>query len=241
MTLSFIIPTLNEEKTLERMLLSLRRLTTVPYEIIVSDGGSSDGTLAIARRLADKVVEWRGPGRQNIAMGRNAGARATRGELLVFMDADVFIFDMDVFFSRVLDRFGHDATLAGLIPRLEVLRSKRTPTDAFWTAFFNGFNWLMNNLVQSPVAPGELQIMPAPAFNAAGGYDERIVQCEDMDMFMRLAKIGKTRFDSSLVAFHTGRRAHTIGWLRLIMLWTMNGTMVKFFNRSISREWKVVR
>ncbi len=223
------------------MLLSLRTLTTLSYEIIVSDGGSTDGTLAIAHRLADKVVEWKQPTRQNIAMGRNGGARVAAGDIFVFMDADVFIPDMNTFFAHALQRFERDHRLAGLIPRLEVLPAERTLADTFWMGYFNLFNRVMNNLLHSPTGGGEFQMMPQWAFKAIGGYNERIVQCEDMDMLMRLARIGKTRLDPALVVYHTGRRAHKVGWLHLVALWTVNGTMVKFFRRSVSSEWKVIR
>jgi len=241
MKISFIIPTLNEGKTLERVLLSLRKFDAVPYEIIVSDGGSTDDTISIARRFADKVIEWKEPTRQNIAMGRNAGAREASGDLFVFIDADVFILNMDEFFSYVLKRFERDPKISGLIPRLKVLESERTTADAIVMEFFNVFNFVMNNILHSPAAPGELQMIPAPAFRKIGGYNERIVALEDMDMFMRLAHIGKTRLDPKLVVFHTGRRAHKVGWLRLWWQWFSNGVMVKFFNRSVSKEWKVVR
>jgi len=241
MTFSFIVPTLNEGSVLERVLHSLRECTAVPYEIVVSDGGSTDETLTIAHRIADKVIEWKEPARQNIAMGRNAGAQHASGDILVFIDADVFIPDINQFFLHVRGRFECDPHLTGLIPRLEVLPENRTITDTVFAAFFNLFNLVMNNVLKSPTAPGELQVIPADVFKKLGGYDERIVQCEDMDMFMRLGRIGKTRLDPKLLVFHTGRRAHKIGWLRLVFQWTMNGMMVKFYNRSVSKEWKVIR
>ena len=241
MKISFIIPTLNEGKTLERVLQSLRELKTIPYEIIVSDGGSTDETVAVAKRFADKVVEWQKPTRQNIAMGRNAGAQEASGDLFVFIDADVFILNMDEFFAHVLTRFERDAKLMGLIPRLEVLESERTFTDAWVMGFFNIFNRVMNNVIHSPAAPGELQMIPAHVFKKVSGYDEHIVALEDMDMFMRLGRIGKTRLDPSIVVYHTGRRAHKVGWPRLWWEWFSNATMVKFFNRSVSKEWKVIR
>ncbi len=241
MKLSFIVPTLNEGKIIERMLLALQMLKAIQYEIIVSDGGSTDDTLAVARRLADQVVEWNEPRRQNIAMGRNAGARAASGDLLIFIDADVFVPDMDRFFVQVLARFQNDPRLVGLIPRLEVLKSDRTVADAFWMGSFNIFNRVMNNILHSPAAPGEFQMIPASAFKKVGGYDEKIIALEDMNMFMRLARIGKTRLDPALVVYHTGRRAHKVGWLKLWWQWTSNGFMVKFFNRSVSEEWRVIR
>lgn len=241
MKISFIIPVLNEEKILESSITSLRAFTALPSEVIVSDGGSTDRTVEIARRLADTVVEWKEPRRQNIAMGRNAGARVATGDLFVFVDADVFVPDMNAFFTKATARFEANSKLAGLIPRLEVLESKRTYADAFWMGFFNIFNRFMNNVLRSPTAPGEFQMIPVWAFKAVGGYNEKIVALEDMDMFMRLRRIGKTRLDPKLTVYHTGRRAHKVGWLHLWWQWTSNAFMVKFFSRSVSKEWIVVR
>ncbi|MDX1531419.1 MAG: glycosyltransferase, partial [Rhodothermales bacterium] len=88
---SVVIPTLDEEKRLGALLAAftpgLRR--RFGLEVVVTDGGSTDGTLAIAERLADRVVVHGGAGRQTIAAGRNAGAQAARGDLLLFFNADV--------------------------------------------------------------------------------------------------------------------------------------------------------
>lgn len=241
MKISFIIPTLNEATVLEHMLTSLRSFSAFRYEIIVSDGGSTDSTVSIARRFADTVVVWDKPGRQNIAMGRNAGARVATGDLFVFIDADVFIPDSNHFFELAVACFAQDSRLAGLIPRLHVLPHNRTVPDFLWLGFFNIFNWCMNNILHSPAAPGEFQMIPAAFFKRVGGYDEHIVALEDMDIFMRLAKVGKTRLDWSLLVYHTGRRAHKVGWGRLWWQWTVNAISVKFFRRSVSKEWTVVR
>lgn len=82
---SVVIPTLNEESELEACLASVRAARRPgAVEAVVADGGSSDGTLALARRLADKALEApRGRGTQ-----LNAGARASRGASLLFLHAD---------------------------------------------------------------------------------------------------------------------------------------------------------
>jgi rSAM/selenodomain-associated transferase 2/rSAM/selenodomain-associated transferase 1 len=80
--ISIIIPALNEAGTIERTLESL--VNQGCGEIIVSDGGSSDGTLAAARSFGAVVMEVSG-GR---AAQQNAGAVAARGELLFFLHAD---------------------------------------------------------------------------------------------------------------------------------------------------------
>ena len=80
--ISVIIPTLNEEGHIGEL---LRQLEQVPdLEVIVSDGGSRDRTLAICRSLGIKTVSGpAGRGRQ-----LNAGARAATGDILFFLHAD---------------------------------------------------------------------------------------------------------------------------------------------------------
>ena len=82
MTISIIIPALNEAESIARV------LGEMPWgriaECIVVDNGSSDGTAAIARAAGARVIESpRGYG-----SACNAGARAAVGEILVFMDGD---------------------------------------------------------------------------------------------------------------------------------------------------------
>jgi len=241
MKLSFIIPTLNEISVIEPMLTSLRTLTVADYEIIVSDGGSKDGTLEVARRLATKVVENTSGKRQNIAIGRNEGARIAEGEFFVFMDADVFIPDMDAFFARALGYFQTHPECSGYVVYLQVLKKYRTFADAFFHGMYNRWLYVMNNILHSPLSQGEFQMMPARYFKQVGGYNEAITASEDMELFMKLAKVGSLHIDPKLSACHTGRRAHKIGWLKMLSMWTMNGIMVKFFHRSVSKEWTVIR
>ncbi len=80
--LSVIVPTLDEAEALPAALAAARQPGVT--EIIVVDGGSRDGTLALARTLADRVLETaRGRARQ-----MNAGAAVARGDVLLFLHAD---------------------------------------------------------------------------------------------------------------------------------------------------------
>ncbi len=99
----------------------------------------------------------------------------------------------------------------------------------------------MNNVFHAGLAPGELQIVRASAFRKIGGYDARIAASEDYEFFTRLAKVGKTKYDPRLLVTHTGRRAHTVGWPRLLSSWIMNAWSVRFRKKSVSEEWEEVR
>ena len=81
MRLAVIVPTFDEEESLGRV---LPRLAEIGDELVVSDGGSADGTVELARRLGARVVEGdRGRGPQ-----LNRGAAACRAEILLFLHAD---------------------------------------------------------------------------------------------------------------------------------------------------------
>jgi rSAM/selenodomain-associated transferase 2 len=83
--ISFIIPTWNESEALGSLLTQLSR-EHPQAEIIVADGGSTDGTPDVARRLGARVISCERPSR-----GRqlNTGARAAGGRVLCFLHADV--------------------------------------------------------------------------------------------------------------------------------------------------------
>lgn len=81
--ISVIIPTFNEESSLEGLLTELRQQAP-GTEVIVADGSSTDATVALAARHARVVVSERRRGRQ-----LNLAARVARGEILCFLHADV--------------------------------------------------------------------------------------------------------------------------------------------------------
>jgi rSAM/selenodomain-associated transferase 2 len=83
MKISVIIPTLNEEKHLARLISSIKKQAG-DFEIIVADGGSTDRTVKIAQSNDATVVKSRA-GR---AVQMNAGAKCARGDALLFLHAD---------------------------------------------------------------------------------------------------------------------------------------------------------
>jgi rSAM/selenodomain-associated transferase 2 len=80
---SIIVPVLNEAELIAAFLRKLRSLGA-NVEVIVADGGSSDGTWSLAEPLADRVIA----ARRGRALQMNAGAEIARGEVLWFLHAD---------------------------------------------------------------------------------------------------------------------------------------------------------
>ena len=82
--ISIVVPTLNEAEGITAVLAGLAPLRARGHEVIVVDGGSSDGTPALARGAADRVVS----APRGRASQMNAGAALARGEVLIFLHAD---------------------------------------------------------------------------------------------------------------------------------------------------------
>jgi glycosyltransferase involved in cell wall biosynthesis len=86
MKISVAIPVLNEEGTLVGLLDSLLAQTVAPDEIVIADGGSTDGTVALARAYEDRGVLLLEIGPAYPGRGRNAAIRAARHEWLALID-----------------------------------------------------------------------------------------------------------------------------------------------------------
>jgi rSAM/selenodomain-associated transferase 2 len=122
-SISIIIPTLNEAAGIAQALQRLQPLRARGHEVIVVDGGSRDGTPALAQPLADRVLHApRGRARQ-----MNAGAHAARGEVVLFLhadtrlpeDADRLVLDV---MRRAQRRWGRfDVAIEGSHPLLRVI------------------------------------------------------------------------------------------------------------------------
>jgi rSAM/selenodomain-associated transferase 2 len=84
---SIIVPVLNEAAAIEAALAPLQPARRAGAEIVVVDGGSLDGTAALAAPLADRVLA----SARGRAVQMNAGARASRGATLLFLHADTVL------------------------------------------------------------------------------------------------------------------------------------------------------
>src|SRR3989339_1775373 len=89
---SIIIPTLNEEVCLPKLLNDLHKQSFKSFEVIVVDGLSQDQTQAIAKtylkQLDLQLFSNKSPG---VSPQRNLGAKKSKGQYLIFFDADVQI------------------------------------------------------------------------------------------------------------------------------------------------------
>jgi len=184
--MTVIIPALNEEHYLPQLLRGLAQQTHPDFSVVVVDGGSRDQTVPAASAFAERlpglkviVSPQRGTARQ-----RNLGARASRGEWLVFVDADGAV--QPDFIAR-LERF-----IAEEQPQFFTAWSGpdgAAPSEALFTLLINAYVEAAL-LARRPMAPGGLMVIRRNLFERAGGFDERLTFGEDYDLTQRATALG---------------------------------------------------
>jgi hypothetical protein len=110
MLVSVIIPAYNASRYLRKCLGNLYQ-STMPFECIVVDDGSTDDTVAVAKEFGATVIQ--SAKRSGPARARNLGAKVAKGDILYFIDADVCVYPQTV--ERVIWNFSNDPELSALI------------------------------------------------------------------------------------------------------------------------------
>ncbi|MBS3055204.1 MAG: glycosyltransferase [Candidatus Aenigmarchaeota archaeon] len=224
--ISVIIPTLNEEKYIERTLKSLKNQDfNKKFEIIVSDSRSKDKTVKIARKYADRVVVI---DKRTVGAGRNAGAKAANGEVLIFLDADTI--PMYNFINKFDETFKDKKVVATTCP---ILPDSYTNIELIGTWLLNMFLLKTSIKLGKPVFPGICFACRKDAFNKAGGYDETMKLVEDIEFSSRLRKIkGKYKFIQETFVISSTRRHKKWGPLKIINAWPFGYIQYKVLKKT---------
>ncbi|WP_048198270.1 glycosyltransferase [Methanocella arvoryzae] len=201
MDFSIIVPALNEEKRIRQCLDSIRaQKTSRSWELIVSDSGSTDRTVEIAREYTDKVHVCAEKG---TARARNEGARLAEGEVLVFIDSDT------VLLPGYLDTIGKAFENRDLIACSCAFKfSKRSPKLLFAEYVTNSY-YILRSVFRGATLPGFNVCIRREVFEKLGGF--RLCHLEDLDMSIKLRRIGRTRYIARRKTITSSRRLEKDG------------------------------
>ncbi|MBS1515460.1 MAG: glycosyltransferase [Bacteroidetes bacterium] len=238
---SVIIPALNEEKLIENVLSQFTGEDIKNYnlEIIVSDGGSTDKTLEKARKYACNVIEHKTKVRQNISQGRNNGASISRGDVLIFFNADTRISDKKMFFEKIFEILENKSMAAIAFP-IYVFPEEEKLFDKAFHSFYNNYVIFLNKFFMG-MGRGECHVVRRDLFEKIGGYNEKLFAGEDFDLYKRLRKHGKIHFMKDVAVYESPRRYRRFGYFKVVYDWWKNSIWVTLFHKSSSDEWEAVR
>jgi glycosyltransferase involved in cell wall biosynthesis len=223
--ISIIIPTFNEESYLPRLLASIRDQDYRDYEIIIADNASRDRTRGIARTHGARVVEGGVPG-----IGRNRGAKAARGEYLLFLDADTVL--PPGFISSIMARFEKDFVDI-CVPWIRPIDGTN-PIYRTIFQFSNTFFKLME--VIQPQGLGVCILTTRRLHDRIGGFSEKVRVSEDFDYINRASLVGRFRVYSHVFVYHSVRRYKAEGVGNLVQKQFKSGFIYLFTGKAYDTE-----
>lgn len=242
MRYSIIIPTLNESKLIKNNLEQfsndeLKRKYN--YEVVVSDGGSHDGTVEIALQFADKVKVLTDNSKKNIARGRNDGAAVADGEVFIFTNADVVFENVEKFFAY-LDQNFFNTNFAAMTCSVYIFPEEERLIDKLFHKVNNNYFYYLNKYFMG-AGRGEFLAVKKSAFEKVRGFNEVLAAGEDFDLFRRIKRNGKILFARHLKVFESPRRYRKYGYARVALSWFTNSVSLVVWKKSLSEIWDEVR
>jgi glycosyltransferase involved in cell wall biosynthesis len=178
--ISFVIPAYDEERWIAGTLAAIHAAAAQvgePYEVVVADDASNDRTAQLAAEHGARVVQVR---RRQIAATRNAGARASRGDRLVFVDADTRI--DAALLSAALAALESGAAGGGSAIRF----------DGALPRYYGVLEpWLLWIQRTARFAGGCFLFCTREAFERVGGFDESMYGAEEIAMSQALKRQGR--------------------------------------------------
>ena len=205
MSLAIVIPVLNEGAALATRLQALQPLRARGVQIVVADGGSTDGCVQAAAALADRVVS----APRGRAAQMNAGARATQAAALLFLHADTQL-------PPDADRLVMQALRAGGVwGRFDVRITGQHPLLPMVAAFMNARSRLTG------IATGDQALfMRRSAFDAVGGFAPQPLM-EDIGICQQLKRLSPPACLAARVTT-SGRRWDQHGfWRTVLLMWRL--------------------
>ena len=201
--ISIIIPAFNEEKYLQKLLNCIRSQTYKDYEIIIADADSKDKTIQIAKEYGCRIVRGGLP-----AVGRNNGAKAAKGDILLFVDADVQ-FNNDFLKNAISQLNERKIDVAGCY----IIPLGNNVIDIIYFGIFN--LWIFTTQFFYPNASGGGIFCRKTIHKKVNGFDETIKLSEDMNYVKRCSNYGKFRILNNAKTHISVRRFEREGRLKL--------------------------
>ncbi len=211
---SVIIPALNEKGYLPHLLGDLAMQSFSSFEVIIVDGGSTDGTREyIQKRIkTDKRLHFLHSAQRNVSIQRNLGAQKAHGVWLLFVDAD----------SRVDNQF---------LTQLE-LQLKKNDCEGFTcyaiadstSVIDRIYVHMQNILLETMIAFGTAYSVGAcmgckrSVFDRLDGFNPNIVHMEDSELAKRIRRIGYIfRIFHRPTYVYSLRRQRKVGLVKFVL------------------------
>ncbi len=195
--ISIIIPTFNRRDYITIALDSVLKQTYKDYEIIIIDDGSSDDTKEVLKPYQDNIRYFY-QDNKGIPTTRNRGIREARGDYIAFLDSDDFWLpeklerQIECFSNN--SRYGMVATRCSSITPDGRLRKKNRPGKS---------GWVLIDLFKANFIRTSSAMIKKECFDKIGMFDESLPECEEYDLWLRIARKYPVGFINEPLAVYT--------------------------------------
>ncbi len=207
---SIIIPTLNEEKFLPKLLTDLKNQKEKNFEVIVTDGKSFDNTKEKSLAYTDYFsIKFYTCDKKNVSYQRNFGANVSNCRYLIFLDADSRV---NSTFTKSLKKF--ILQNGGLVVMPYCEPDEKDPQIQFLFKMANAFTEFAQ-IIGNPVSRVGCMIWERSFFLLLGGFNDKLFINEDYDIVKRAYKWGvKSKFVNNIKIKYSLRRMRREGRLK---------------------------
>lgn len=225
---TIVIPTLNEEDNLPKLLKDLKRQSFQSFHVVVVDGYSSDKTQEIARKEGAEIVLSR---KRNVSFQRNLGAKNAKSKWLVFMDADNRIPKTYLsLIEKYISSRSPDVVSTWMKP------STRSGKDKVSATLMNLFMDI-NKSSKKPYIMESMVFVNTKAFHKIGGFDPKIFWREGRKFMEKAKETGMTfAFLKNPKYTYSFRRIKKVGTFKMFQEMSQMEIIKLIYGRELSSK-----
>lgn len=203
--ISVVIPLYNKESTIERTIASVLAQSVTDWELIIVDDGSTDNSLALARRFEDPRIRLVTQANAGVSAARNHGVEQSSNSIVAFVDADDYWAPAHLAsIKQLLGRFPDAsifATAYFIVDEAGRVRKTRLRDETDNLEKQLALDYFTAALgVAPPVCSSAVAVSKA-AFKKIGGFPLGIKAGEDLLTWARLACVGNVAYSMIATAY----------------------------------------
>jgi glycosyltransferase involved in cell wall biosynthesis len=215
MLTSIIVPVLNNRATLQRCLDSVLSQRGADFELIVVDGGSTDGSVEILRGYGERIAHWESKPDGGVYPAFNRGVRQAKGEWLYFLGSDDWLWSDDVLqrmASQLSSAYPEYRVVYGQVMYVNQKGETLTPLGEPWAQFRRHF-------LQGHMVPHQAVFHHRRLFEEHGPFNETFRVAGDYEFLLRELAHRPALFVPDLIVAgyqHGGGSSVPENWMRVL-------------------------
>ena len=241
--ISVVIPTYNREHYIEKAIDSVMAQTYQDFEVVLVDDGSEDNTREKIKKYGERVLYFYQENK-GIPGARNTGIRNSRGDYIAFLDSDDYWRPEKL--KRQMKLFNDHpdyGLVASCCASVEMDGSFRERNR------LGKSGWVLNDIFKANFIRTSSAIIKKSCFEKVGLFDEQLQQCQEYDLWMRMAAEFPIGFiNESLTVYVDNPKGISIDGLtgrlfRLIALekeYLKEKVPEKIYKRRMAKNYQVV-